>query len=167
MNDAKPLSLRGGKGSYSSGGSPTGPSSSRPGDKPKVPVAGLDTSRIKFGSALDADLFNGVAKATAETLAGSKSKENKPSQLRRFYDEICLWGEKVGDDDEFKKNQPFILMMNAKAAYAKGRELVDDNFAKLMNHSLSQVKDAETMRHFKLFMEAVMGFYKEKRPRDS
>lgn len=167
MNDVNTLSRGGGKSSYSSGGKPMGSSSGRFGDKQKVVVADLDTSRIKFGSKLDADLFNGVAKATATTLA-SNEKSNKPSQLRRFYDEICLWEERVdGDEDRLKKNLPFIRMMNAKAAYADGRGLVDKNFVKLMNHGLSQVESAETMHHFKLFMEAVMGFYKEIRPKES
>lgn len=157
----------GGKGSFSGGGKPMG-SSGRPMDTPRSTVADLNTNDILFGERLDGDLFNGVALKVAESLAGSNKKFNKPSQLRKFYDEICLWSEKVeGDEERFKQNEPFIRMMNAKAAYAKGRELVDDNFVKLLNHGISQVKSAETMRHFKLFMEAVMGFYKEKRPKDS
>ncbi|MBF0348694.1 MAG: type III-A CRISPR-associated protein Csm2 [Magnetococcales bacterium] len=123
-------------------------------------------NRIRFGDPLDPDLFDSVAKKVAESL--NNEKNNKPTQLRRFYDEICLWAEKVAvDEGRFDEYIPFIRMMNAKAAYAKGRDLVDDKFVKLMNHCLGQVKDAKSMGRFKLFMEAVMGFYKELRPKDS
>ncbi|MBF0145416.1 MAG: type III-A CRISPR-associated protein Csm2 [Magnetococcales bacterium] len=123
--------------------------------------------RIRFGEQLDPDLFDGVAKDVAKSL--NNKNTNKPTQLRRFYDEICLWAEKVAvEEGRFEEYIPFIRMMNAKAAYAKGRNnLVDDGFVKLMNHCLGQVKDAKSMGRFKLFMEAVMGFYKELRPKDS
>ncbi|MBF0214037.1 MAG: type III-A CRISPR-associated protein Csm2 [Magnetococcales bacterium] len=115
---------------------------------------------------IDVDLFDGTAKAVAEVLSKpSKDKLNKSTQLRRFYDEICLWDEKVvADVSKFDDMLPFIRMLNAKAAYAKGRELVDDNFVRLMRSCLGQVTNTQTMQHFKLFMEAVMGFYKELRP---
>ena len=67
---------------------------------------------------------------------------------------------------KFDEYLPFIRMINAKAAYALGRNLVDDNYVKLINESLKQVDSTETLRNFKLFMEAFMGFYKEKRPKD-
>ncbi|MBF0283838.1 MAG: type III-A CRISPR-associated protein Csm2 [Magnetococcales bacterium] len=126
----------------------------------------LNVARIKFVP-LEADLFDGVAKQTAKTLSDN-SKSNKPTQLRRFYDEICLWAEKTDDDETFRQSLPFIRMLNAKAAYALGRnKLVDQNFVTLMGHCLGQVNDAASLKLFKLFMEAVMGFYKELRPRDS
>ncbi|MBF0415318.1 MAG: type III-A CRISPR-associated protein Csm2 [Magnetococcales bacterium] len=137
-------------------------------DKPHERPANIDTSSILFGPVLNAELFNVEAKKVAKKLLENGDEINKPTQLRRFYDEICLWTEKVdGEEHAFQENLPFIRMMNAKAAYANGRKLVDKNFVKLMHDGLSQVKDAATMRHFKLFMEAVMGFYKEMRPKDS
>ncbi|MEO5369977.1 MAG: type III-A CRISPR-associated protein Csm2 [Magnetococcus sp. DMHC-1] len=128
----------------------------------------MDTSKIKFDT-ISADLFDAVAREAAEILAKSDKKINKPTQIRRFYDEICMWAEKVEANDvaKFKEFLPFIKMLNAKAAYAHGRKLVDDNFVKLLRDCLSQVNDPKTMKSFKLFMEALMGFYKEKRPKDS
>ncbi|MBF0160265.1 MAG: type III-A CRISPR-associated protein Csm2 [Magnetococcales bacterium] len=113
------------------------------------------------------ELFNGIAKAIADKLAQDKAT-NRPTQLRKFYDEICMWTEKVGDDEErFKQNLPFIRMINSKAAYAKGRnKLVDDSYVELIRHCLSRVTNAKGLTCFKLFMEAVMGFYKEIRPKD-
>ena len=55
---------------------------------------------------------------------------------------------------------PFIKMMKAKVAHAKGRGHVDDNFEKLFSHLISQITDVDSLKHAKLFMEAFMGFYK-------
>lgn len=127
----------------------------------------LITSKIVFGSnPVDADLFNGVAQQVAKTIDENRNA-NKPSQVRKFYDELCLWETKVSlEPAKFADYLPFILMLNAKAAYAKGRKLVDANFAKLISDCLKQVKDPETLRICKLFFEAFLGFYKELRPSD-
>ncbi len=115
---------------------------------------------------ISVDLFNTVAQEKAEIIADNR-KSNKSTQLRRFYDEIVMWETKSSQHPEkFDEFLPFIRMMNAKVAYAKGRKLVDDNFVKLLSDCLKQVECNKTMRHFKLFMEAFMGFYKEKRPKD-
>jgi len=125
----------------------------------------LDTSRIQLKD-IKADLFDGVARETAETIADNRNS-NKPTQLRRFYEEIVMWESKAGQHPEkFDEYLPFIRMINAKAAYALGRKLVDDNYVKLISDGLQQVDSLKTLRHFKLFMEAFMGFYKEKRPKD-
>ena len=128
----------------------------------------LDTRKIVFAP-LDADLFNGVARQVAETIAENRNA-NKPSQIRKFYDELCLWETKVNQEAEkterFAEYLPFILMLNAKVAYAKGRKLVDANFVKLIGDSLKQVKNPDTLRLCKLFFEAFLGFYKELRPSD-
>ena len=55
---------------------------------------------------------------------------------------------------------PFIQMLVAKAAYAKGRDHVDECFETLFAHLIRQISDADSLRHAKLFMEAFMGFYK-------
>ena len=125
----------------------------------------LDKQPIKFET-IEADLFNQVAQATAKTIA-ENTRSNKPTQLRRFYDEIVMWENKVSMyPDRFDEYLPFIRMMNAKAAYALGRKLVDKNYCDLINHCLGQVNKPEQMRTFKLFMEAFMGFYKVERPKD-
>ena len=51
-------------------------------------------------------------------------------------------------------------MIAAKVAYAKGRDLVDDSFLKLIQEGLNQVDSLQTFNTFKTFMEAFMGFYK-------
>jgi CRISPR-associated protein Csm2 len=112
-----------------------------------------------------ADLFDDVAEAEARRIAGTgqarPKAENKPTQLRRFYDEIVLWEMRVNQQPEkFDDFLPLIRMMNAKAAYAQGRGLVDATFTDLLRQTLAQVEDAKTMTTCKQFWEAFMGFYK-------
>ncbi|QGU33961.1 type III-A CRISPR-associated protein Csm2 [Thermochromatium tepidum ATCC 43061] len=128
----------------------------------------MDLSRVRFGANLEAQLFNEVAQRCAKTISESNQRCNKPSQLRRFYDELLMWVAKVEQAPErFAEYRPFILMLNAKAAYAKGRDLVDANFVALLNHCLRQAEDAKTLGQVKLFLEAFLGFYKAERPREN
>ncbi|MEA3411109.1 MAG: type III-A CRISPR-associated protein Csm2 [Pseudomonadota bacterium] len=126
----------------------------------------IDTGGIDLKS-ISPELFDDVARRAARTVAGNR-KSNKPTQLRKFYDEIVMWETKVAmHPDRFDDYLPFIRMLNAKVAYAKGRNnLVDENYVEMMNHCLRQVDSDRTMRVFKLFMEAFMGFYKLERPKD-
>lgn len=136
----------------------------------------IDTKPIDF-SQISPELFDSVAERTAEAVAGDKDdkdkgKTNKPTQIRKFYNELCMWHEKVmADPLKFDDYLPFIKMLNAKAAYAKGRKsggasLVDDDFVALMKRCLSQVHDIKSMKTCKTFFEAFMGYYKVKRPKD-
>lgn len=121
---------------------------------------------IKFSSPLNPDLFNGIAREQAKQIARDE-RSNKPTQLRRFYDELVLWENRASQQsDKFAEFLPFIRMMNAKAAYAEGRKLVNPDFVNLMRQTLAEVKDPQTLTHCKLFWEAFMGFYKQERPKD-
>jgi CRISPR-associated protein Csm2 len=134
---------------------------------PYVPE--IDLSGVSFKDKIDPELFNGVARRAAQTVAGpDRYQKNKPSQLRRFYDELVMWSNKVEQaPGRFDDYLPFIRMLNAKAAYADGRDLVDANFVKLLSHCLGQVDRPETLHYAKVFFEAFLGFYKEVRPKDS
>ncbi len=140
----------------------------------------IPNSRIVFGKTLPEDVFSEVAKEKSYEIfqagldqRGNQSK-NKSTQLRKFYDELVMWtdkvhavgklesGQKSADVREarYKDSAPFIKMMNAKVAYAKGRNHVDDNFEAMFSHCIKSISDAESLKHAKLFMEAFMGFYK-------
>lgn len=113
---------------------------------------------------LDSKLFDEVAQDTAKETAKCGEKFNNPTQLRRFYDELVMWNEKVQTaekpEDKYKTLAPFIKMLNAKVAYAKGREHVDASFAEMFTHCIRKITSAKTLEYCKLFMEAFMGFYK-------
>jgi CRISPR-associated protein Csm2 len=126
--------------------------------------ANLDTSRIQFAD-IDAELFNEVANATAKSIAECRDRNaNKSTQIRKFYDELCMWEERVRlNPGKFSENLPFIKMINAKAAYANGRKLVDDNFSALIEHCVKQVNTPQDLKTFKTFFEAFLGFLKRYR----
>jgi CRISPR-associated protein Csm2 len=125
----------------------------------------LEISRVSFGN-IDPKLYSDIAEQNAR-LVGADTNKNKPSQLRRFYDELVMLQDKVGSSSErFDEQQPFIQMLKAKVAYAKGREKVDDNFALLLGRVVDESKDAGRLKQARLFMEAFMAFYKVARPRD-
>jgi CRISPR-associated protein Csm2 len=123
--------------------------------------------RIRFSRPLDAELFNSIAQQAAQRVSASDRNRNKSSQLRRFYDELCMWEGKVSrQPDKFAEYLPFIRMLNAKAAYAEGRKLVDRTFVELFAHTLQETNSAEALTTCKLFWEAFMGFYKQERGND-
>ena len=138
-----------------------------PGGRPASPP--LDTTGIDLapaaGKALNPDLFDGIARRVAQAIANADRYANKPAQIRQFYDELVMWEERARQNpDRFADYLPFIRMLNAKAAYAEGRKHVDKTFVALMAHGLKQVENPTTLRNFKLFFEAFLGFYKAERP---
>ncbi|MEF8697963.1 MAG: type III-A CRISPR-associated protein Csm2 [Candidatus Accumulibacter sp. UW20] len=110
----------------------------------------------------DPELFNEDAEAWARKFNEVRNdRMNKPTQIRRFYDELVGWQERIdGDDDKFHQYEAFIRMMNAKVAYAKGRALVDDQFVAWFRECLKATTSAKALDHFRLHFEAVLGFLK-------
>lgn len=121
---------------------------------------GLD--KIKLAGKLSSDLFSRVA----ENIAKYVNKDNrgpKQSQHRKFYDEICMWDNKCQNQEDLEQHLPFILMLKAKVAYAKGRKHVNYQYESVINHCLGELEEKpelETLRNLKFFMEAFTGFYK-------
>jgi CRISPR-associated protein Csm2 len=111
---------------------------------------------------IDPELFSskaeGVAKMVFEEGSG---RLNNPTQLRKFYDEVVRFGSILkASPDEFDKTLPYLKMLNAKAAYAMGRDLISKSFKDFISDSLSQVKDKDDFEAFAGFFEAFMGYYK-------
>lgn len=109
------------------------------------------------------NIFSDIAQAAAGFISSSDNI-NKASQIRKFYDELAMWDEKVhrakNKQEEYEKSAPFIHMLKAKAAYAKGRKHVDENFVSVFNRLMTQIHDPETLHNAKLFFEAMIGFRK-------
>lgn len=144
------------------------PDRGRPGGRPPPdarPAVAVDA--IRFGATPDPQLFADIAERVAkDVVPPQNSNVNKSSQLRRFYDELVMWQGKVGASDErFVELQPYIYMLKAKVAYAKGRDHVDANFETLLRRVIDQATSAATLRQAKLFMEAFMAFYKVHHPK--
>jgi CRISPR-associated protein Csm2 len=129
---------------------------------------------VKFGKEIDANLFADIAQAKAKFISEEgRGRKNKSTQLRKFYDELVMWHDKVflaRDENgktsaeirqkEYAQLVPFIKMLCAKVTYAKGREHVSEGFEKLFTHVVRAISDPETLKQAKLFIEAFMGFYK-------
>lgn len=126
-------------------------------------------NRIRFGDKLDPELYNEIAKQAAQAVSQGDSNRNKSTQLRRFYDELVSWETRVSQQPQEEQTKklneflPFIRMLNAKAAYAEGRKLVDRTFVDLLQHTLSEVTSPKSLTACKHFWEAFMGFYKQER----
>ena len=112
---------------------------------------------------LKADLFDTQANEAAKSVADCKRETNKSTQLRKFFDELVMWHDRVQQSPEkFDDFAPLIRMIKAKVAYARGRKLVDSNFEKLLGQIVDHAAtSAESLGQAKLFFEAFMGFYKQ------
>ena len=144
---------------------------------------------IKLNDKENISLFSDIAEQAAIHILyekdGKPTKSNKSTQIRKFYDELCLWENKVNnvginnsntndwsrEEKEKKRLEnydeciPFIYMMKAKIAYSQGRKsagttLINQHFSDVFNQCIDEIKTPQTLRKAKLFMEAVMGFYK-------
>ena len=124
----------------------------------------LNINEIKFGGEKPTEIFSDIAQRAAQHIKQS-SNVNKTTQLRKFYDELAMWNDRVqlareNKENKFQELAPFIKILKAKVAYARGRKHVDDHFLEVFNRCIDQANNVETLRDAKLFMEAVMGFCK-------
>ena len=124
----------------------------------------LNINEIKFGNDKSAEIFSDIAQRAAKRIKTNKNV-NKTTQLRKFYDELTMWNDRVqlvreNKQGKFQELIPFIKMLKAKVAYAEGRKHVDKSFSEVFNRCIDQINNVETLRDAKLFMEAVMGFCK-------
>ncbi len=114
---------------------------------------------------IDPYLFSVKAEALAKVFAQdceiSRKKENKRTQIRKFYDEVVrLNMEAKNKNADWNNILPLVNMVTAKAAYAKGRALISDNFLFFIRTSVEQVKAPEDLDVFANLFEASYGFYR-------
>jgi len=114
---------------------------------------------------VDPKLYSVTAEALSKELAGecenSRRRLNKRTQIRKFYDEVVRldMAAKTREQD-WENILPLVHMVTAKAAYAKGRELVSDNFVKFIRSSIEQISEPQDLNVFANFFEAFVGFYR-------
>jgi len=102
-----------------------------------------------------------LSKKLAEECGTNPKKPNKRTQIRRFYDEVVrLDIASKNPKADWDAVLPLLHMLIAKAAYAKGRDLVSDTFVEFIRSSIEQVKHRKDLGVFASFFEAFMGFYK-------
>jgi CRISPR-associated protein Csm2 len=107
------------------------------------------------------NLFGDDAKEVAGWL--DTGRQDKYTQLRRFYDEVSNYHSEIGDSQEaYSAKIAFFKMIGSKAAYAKGRDLISDACKDWLQNCVKQVDSPITLKHFKFHFEAVLGFVKER-----
>ncbi len=118
--------------------------------------------QIELDYTKDVELFNETALAWAtEIEIAQKGYGLKSTQLRNYYEKVLELYEK-SEKDDFSDILPFVKMLNSKVAYSLGRKLITHNFESMMNQCVRQVNEQKDLKVFKLFFEAVVGFYKGK-----
>ncbi len=127
----------------------------------------MEKKEIKFWldkdkKLVNPDLFSEVADKWAEKINEMGGyRKNKPSQLRKFYDEVLLYYNHLKDNkDEFLRMLPYIKLLRAKVYYALGREYITEEFKDFIEECLKQIETWEDFEVFKNFFEAFMGFYR-------
>ena len=110
----------------------------------------------------DSELFNETAHSWAkEICGGGRDCRVKSTQLRNFYEKVMELEDRSKKED-FTEVLPFVKMLNSKVAYARTRGHVNNEFTDMMKQCIDQVNTKESLGVFKLFFEAVIGFYPKK-----
>jgi CRISPR-associated protein Csm2 len=114
---------------------------------------------------IDPELFSKIADELAKEInrerQESRDRKNKPTQIRKFYDEVLIFDSRIkAVPADFDALLPYIKMLNAKVSYAVGRDLVTFGFRDFISDSLRQINDKDDFDLFRNFFEAFMGFYK-------
>ncbi len=99
-------------------------------------------------------LFDEDAKEWADKIG-----KTKKTQARNFYDKV-LELESKAKHEEWESVLPFVKMLNSKVAYGLSRKVVSPEFQKMMTSCISQINTKEDLTKFKLFFEAVLGYFK-------
>ncbi|HNV70816.1 MAG TPA: type III-A CRISPR-associated protein Csm2 [Candidatus Ozemobacteraceae bacterium] len=121
-------------------------------------------------SKIPVDLFCKDAEEIANEVykgqQATRGKANKPTQIRKFYDEVVSFDTRLRSADEKTKNDefqailPYLKMLNAKAAYAEARELITREFRDFLSQGLKQITTPQSFQVFVHLFEAFMGYYK-------
>ena len=113
---------------------------------------------------IDPQLFSSRAEALAREIAQDNQQTrsmNKRTQLRKFYDEIVSLNMQAKTSPYGWENiLPLVHMVSAKAAYARGRKLISDNFLNFIKDSVNQVEEPKDLDVFNSFFESFIGFYR-------
>ena len=125
----------------------------------------LDFWKDKTKKTIDPNLYAAKAEQLAKKLADeciqSRKKLNKRTQIRKFYDEITrLNMASKASAGDWENIMPLVYMIPAKAAYAKGRELVSESFLAFIRNSVQQVEEPDDLAVFANLFESFYGFYR-------
>ncbi len=109
------------------------------------------------------DLFSDLAaKIALQTNQNGAGKNNKPTQIRKFYDEILKFKKDLLlDKTLFDKKLPYIKMINAKFAYSCARKHITKECKEFFIDCINKIKDYDDFILFSDFFEAFIAFYRQ------
>jgi CRISPR-associated protein Csm2 len=121
-------------------------------------------------------LFSKTADEQAKKIAEYNEAERragkfapKYTQLRGFYDEVIKFKTQLPnkhDKDLFDKKLPYIKMLNARLAYAKGRGNITQICQNFWTERINAIADYDDFIAFADFFEAFIAFYKQYKPKN-
>ena len=93
-------------------------------DRQAAPMPTISVSDITLAAPVPINLFADIAQEkAARVYEAGEGRKNKSTQLRKFYDELVMWFDKVHLErskearaSKYTELAPFIKMMNAKVA---------------------------------------------------
>ncbi|HRT61069.1 MAG TPA: type III-A CRISPR-associated protein Csm2 [Syntrophales bacterium] len=106
-----------------------------------------------------------LVEKTDKKIKGKGSFDISPTQLRRFFDDVKSIESYLDQfsgkarEEAFAKKLPDVMMLKAKAAYARGRDAVTDEFKDFIEKNVDQVKTLKDFEVFCKFFEAVYGYF--------
>jgi len=111
---------------------------------------------------LFSDQADKLAKGVADSGKDQRGnlRKNKRSQIRKFYDEV-LRLKASAENETWENILPYVNMLNAKAAYALGRDYITLDFLAFIKESVAQIKEPADLDVFANLFEAFMGFYRQ------
>lgn len=129
-----------------------------PADLPKIVF--FEESDVKKEKIRQAVVDDDAQKCAQAFITPSFGKKINSSQLRKFYAEAksleLAWNTQ--GKANFGNLLPRIKLLKAKAAYAKERGVVPDDFRKWLWNCVDNIKDGRDFEAFLLHFEAVVGF---------
>ena len=111
------------------------------------------------------DLAQKMASQISNDGGGERGRQNKSSQLRKYYDVIFNLNQRAKmAGASWNAILAQLHRQLALVHYAKGRKLVTASFASMMDELIRAVKEPKDLQVITDFLEAFMAYYKECRP---
>ena len=109
------------------------------------------------------DCFLVVVNQDDKDRRGKLRKKLSYSQIRKFYDEVLNFKNRLDNGEDFLDLLPYFRMLKAKANVAYQRDVVNTNFKTFIDKNVDYIgEDKEKFKIFCTFFEAVVAYSKGK-----
>jgi len=110
---------------------------------------------------VDLDDMKTALTEEAKSKAASFEKGLNTSKLRQYYQVVSSIYEKMCARKDSDCNDLWMqfYLLKARSNYDKTRRLVNEEFKRFIESAVDNVKTKEDLERFKLFFEAIVGFF--------